>query len=214
MENSPPSFHRHRISLRPISTLKSRRNFFKWITRSKKSSKLNNLIRKSIHPLILRTTKYPVSSFQFPSRHVSVDQDSLISREISDRSEGSFSIRNGTNWLLDTLEERIIFSREDYRANFLAETRGIRKGGVVSLFREATCAKTLPINSTEHGGKKQLGEGGSRGEARSRWKSVHNTPAGGMLFWKWRARAGVRGVKFEILRIRGNMGIVVSSWRG
>lgn len=45
---------------------------------------------------------------------------------------------------------------------------GIRKGGVVSLFREATCAKTLPINSTEHGGKKQLGEGGSRGEARSR----------------------------------------------
>lgn len=124
MENSPPSFHRHRISLRPISTLKNRRNFFKWITRSKKSSKLNNLIRKSIHPLILRTTKYPVSSFQFPSRHVSVDQDSLISRETSNRSEGRFSIRNGTNWLLDTLEERIIFSREDYRANFLAETRG------------------------------------------------------------------------------------------
>lgn len=115
MENSPPSFHRHRISLRPISTLKSRRNFFKWITRSKQSY----LIRKSIHLLILRTTKYlPFNSLRDTSRLTKI-----LSREISDRSEG-FSIRNGTNWLLDTLEERIIFSREDYRANFLAETRG------------------------------------------------------------------------------------------
>lgn len=66
--------------------------------------------------------------------------------------------------------------KNNFLANFLLKTQGgwnMQKGCIV--FREATCAKTLPINSggceatrrTREPREETIGRGSSRGEARS-----------------------------------------------
>lgn len=91
-----------------------------------------------------------------PSRHVSVEE----------MNEASSFVMGQTGH-----EEK-----NNFLANFLLETQGgwnMQKGCIV--FREATCAKTLPINSggceatrrTREPREETIGRGSSRGEARS-----------------------------------------------
>lgn len=91
-----------------------------------------------------------------PSRHVSVEE----------MNEASSFVMGQTGH-----EEK-----NNFLANFLLETQGgwnMQKGCIV--FREATCAKTLPINSggceatrrTRKPREETIGRGSSRGEARS-----------------------------------------------
>lgn len=110
------------------------------------------------HPLILSNVKRNIRSpfLAIPSRHVSVEE----------MNETSSFVMGQTGH-----EEK-----NNFLANFLLETQGgwnMQKGCIV--FREATCAKTLPINSggceatrrTREPREETIGRGSSRGEARS-----------------------------------------------
>lgn len=110
------------------------------------------------HPLILSNVKRNIRSpfLAIPSRHVSVEE----------MNEASSFVMGQTGH-----EEK-----NNFLANFLLETQGgwnMQKGCIV--FREATCAKTLPINSggceatrrTREPREETIGRGSSRGEARS-----------------------------------------------
>lgn len=122
-------------------------------------SKINTQHSNESHPLILRAAWNEISDLpfsQFPSRHVSVEE----------MNEASSFVMGQTGH-----EEK-----NNFLANFLLETQGgwnMQKGCIV--FREATCAKTLPINSggceatrrTREPREETIGRGSSRGEARS-----------------------------------------------